>query len=286
MRKKAFEKILCFVALTGLLLMGCGTANKNENSEAVQSSKSSVENNNQEAAQNTVSESDETNKEKSKLVVNDTGKTIISKANTDCMYNTTYMIISKDGTVILTDPIQMIEGIEADIITVTHGHSDHDDGSVVGKADSRKSSSKLESFTHKEVKVTSVASAHGDYEVNEEYPDNVIYILEVDGLRIAHMGDIGQKELTAKQMKALGKLDVAFMPCVDLPEYGLTMENSIKVLQQLKPQIVIPTHFDPSNYEGVLKLEKTFDETKRESFKYAISKEDLNDGKRVFMRLN
>ncbi len=62
----------------------------------------------------------------------------------------------------------------------------------------------------------------------------IVFIIDVDGLRIAHFGSAGQKAFTQEQLDQLGKVDVA-----------MTLLNgtySFDLMQQLKPNLVIPTH--------------------------------------------
>jgi L-ascorbate metabolism protein UlaG (beta-lactamase superfamily) len=217
---------------------------------------------------------------------NNTGKTIIRAISRSGQYpNNSYMIISKSGTVIVADPKAPVDGIKPDAITVTHMHEDHfDDNFLAKNSNAKKSIAKPESFTIKDVNVIGIASSHMGDTINKDLPTNIIYVFEVDGLRIAHMGDIGQKKLTEEQLTALGKIDIAFMQFVNsYSDYSVENSYGFTLIEQLKPQIIIPTHSSSGAND---KLAGIVGEKQSMSGPFAVSKEDLSDGKRKVVLLN
>jgi len=214
---------------------------------------------------------------------NKTGKTIISRANRDTRFQTTYMIISKSGTVIVADPYRVLEGIKADVITSSHKDFDHNDAEFYAANDCRKSLYTVEKFSVKDVTVTSIASSHYSDTINLANPSNVIYVFDVDGLRIAHMGDIWESSLTPEQLQALGQVDIVFTIMEDQPYYGYTKEKTLTILKQLNPSVVMPIHPERPTIEAVGKF---VDETLRENIRWAVSKDDLKDGKRRLVLLS
>ena len=102
--------------------------------------------------------------------------------------------------------------------------------------------SKGEIQTDDFISYTILSSHNGD--VIKESNQNVIVVLEVDGLRIAHMGDIGQTELTEEQLTELGDIDIAFMQ-FENSYSGMSLENEkgFNLIEQLNPTIVVPTHY-------------------------------------------
>lgn len=216
------------------------------------------------------------------LLENKTGKTVIKRVSIKRNYGTTFLIISRSGTVIVADPYMMPKGIKPDIITVTHGHFDHYDTMFVTKAiknpDVKYSyAGSLAVIDYKNVRVTSVPSSHDSGYVSKTEPSNVLYVYEVDGLRIVHMGDIGQESLSPDQMRALGKIDIAFMQLVNSYS-GMSLENGkgFKLIEQFRPQVVIPTHASP---EAVKKLGEKYGDLLEIQDVWAVSADDLKDGK-------
>ena len=78
-----------------------------------------------------------------------------------------------------------------------------------------------------------------------ESSTNYIYLVEMGGLRIAHFGDIGQKILTQEQLGSLGQVDIAITQFSN-PYSDMSAENQkgLQLMDQVKPQLVIPTHIN------------------------------------------
>jgi L-ascorbate metabolism protein UlaG (beta-lactamase superfamily) len=225
-------------------------------------------------------------KEKSSVYKNDTGKVLIKSATTDKQgSNTSYLVVSKKGTAAVLDPYMLtpeVTEIKPSIITITHDHPDHIDYNYI-QNDCRQSMMKEESFTVDDIKVTGIAASHFSSDIDKEYPSNTIYVYEVDGLRIAHMGDLGQDKLTDEQLQKLGHIDIAFMIFTNAPSYGTSTEKCITVLKQFKPSIVIPTHNSPEVIDAACKELGITEKQEMESL--AISKDDIEAGKIKFIRL-
>lgn len=143
----------------------------------------------------------------------------------------------------MIDPVKIDTDIKPDIVAVTHLHYDHYDRNYINSLECRKSIAEVGSFTYKDVKVTGIAASHHGDAIKTKDPDNVIYIIETDGLRIVHFGDTGQNLLSSGQVLGIGNVDVAMMQFVN-PNSGYTLENrkGIGILKQVNPGIVIPTH--------------------------------------------
>ncbi len=215
----------------------------------------------------------------------DKEKTIIKAISMNISYpNNSYMIVTQKGTVICADPTNCVDGVEPDIITSTHSHNDHQDTKLEKKfPDCRISKWTLESFEVDDVKVKSIASSHSGDTIIEKSPTNLIYIFEIDGLRIAHMGDIGQSLLTDEQLEELGQIDIAFMQFVNsYSNYSIENEKGFKVIEQLKPQIIIPTHSSPEADKKIGEIVGIYEEV---DDVLLISKDDLSDGTRKVVKI-
>src|SRR6516164_6385727 len=67
--------------------------------------------------------------------------------------------------------------------------------------------------------VVGVASEHDPAAGSERGP-NTIFVFTLDGLRIAHLGDLGQPALRPEQVGAIGEIDVLFVPAGGGPTIG------------------------------------------------------------------
>ncbi|HEX2947053.1 MAG TPA: MBL fold metallo-hydrolase [Clostridia bacterium] len=157
--------------------------------------------------------------------------------------NTSFVVISKQGTVVVIDPFSVDPEINPDLIIVTHRHYDHYNENFINSRECLKSIALTGSFTFRDVKVTGIAASHNGDTIDKENPDNVIYVIEIDGLRIAHFGDTGQSRLTQEQLDSIGTLDIAMMQFIN-PNSGFTVSNKkgLEILRQVDPSIVLPTH--------------------------------------------
>jgi L-ascorbate metabolism protein UlaG (beta-lactamase superfamily) len=86
------------------------------------------------------------------------------------------------------------------------------------------------------------------------------------------MGDIGQESLTKGQLKKLSDLDIVFINFVN--GYGMTIEGSVKILNQINPKIVIPTHLDK---EGFDQLHKIFNRIEYQTVRWAVDRKYLDN---------
>ncbi len=186
-----------------------------------------------------------------------------------------FMLKSSMGTTIVADPYEVANGFQPDIITVTHRHSDHMDFDFYYeyKDQCKTSIYKVEDFTVKNIIVQGIPALHSSSIKSDwQKPDNMIYLYQIDGLRIAHMGDIGQDGLVQEQLDKLGDLDIVFLNVVDIS--GMAITKSMKILKQIKPKIVIPTHLDK---KGFTHLNKTFKRIEYQKASFSVDRTYLDN---------
>jgi len=141
--------------------------------------------------------------------------------------------------------------VSADVVTVSHGHDDHNDfGRVKGTARRDK---------------PYVISAPGEYEVEgigvfgwgsyhddskgEERGKNTIYTILMDEVRVVHLGDLGHG-LSQKMVENLGEVDVLLVPVGGV--YTIGAKEAKQIMEQLQPGYVVPMHFKtPKHNESV-----------------------------------
>lgn len=122
---------------------------------------------------------------------------------------------------------------EADQVLCSHEHGDHSGRECVDRKAEKESPftiSEIHTF-HDEVKGAKRGS-------------NTIYILEADGMRIVHMGDIGC-ELEPEQMDQLKNVDVMMIPVGGF--YTIDAEQASALVRQVNPKVTIPMHFRKGN---------------------------------------
>jgi L-ascorbate metabolism protein UlaG (beta-lactamase superfamily) len=161
--------------------------------------------------------------------------------------------LSDGGTTVFIDPFDDMEplkgrrrwdypaitGVRADLVLVTHEHLDHNG---IGAIDTdapvlRSTAGKLSSPVGE---VLAIASEHDDAAGTERGP-NTIFALEFGGLRVAHFGDFGQGSLREAQARALGRVDLLFVPVGGGPTSGAA--QAAEIAATCAARIVVPMHY-------------------------------------------
>jgi L-ascorbate metabolism protein UlaG (beta-lactamase superfamily) len=132
-----------------------------------------------------------------------------------------------------------VEGVEADLLLVTHEHGDHNAVEVVGGTPQILRST-AGTFESPAGEVIGVASEHDD-EAGTQRGPNTIFRFSLDGLRIAHFGDFGQAALRPQQQEAIGEVDVLLLPVGGGPTAG--GEAAAAIVRALRPRLVVPMHY-------------------------------------------
>lgn len=152
-----------------------------------------------------------------------------------------FRLRGREATVI-TDPYSKEIGLSfprprADIVTVSHEHPGHSFASGV-KGDPKVIQGPGE-YEIKNVFITGVPTAH-DKKGGKDRGANTVYVFDMDGLTVCHLGDLGHV-LLQPQVEALGNVNVLLVPIGAVSTIGAGEASEIVSL--LEPQIVIPMHY-------------------------------------------
>jgi L-ascorbate metabolism protein UlaG (beta-lactamase superfamily) len=143
---------------------------------------------------------------------------------------------------IVTDPFDASLGykvpkLHADIVTVSHEHFDHNATGVVGANPLiMRDIGKRET---KGVVIRGVSGFH-DKDQGTQRGTNNMFVLEVDGIKVVHLGDLGHI-LTLVHLNAIGPVDILLIPVGGI--FTIDAQEADEVVGQLKPKIVIPMHY-------------------------------------------
>jgi L-ascorbate metabolism protein UlaG (beta-lactamase superfamily) len=135
-----------------------------------------------------------------------------------------------------------IADVSADLVLITHEHGDHNAHDVV-EGDPpvlRSTAGRLDSPIGE---VTAVASEHDPAAGTQRGP-NTIFVFELDGIRVAHLGDLGQRYLRDEQVEAIGPIDLLMIPVGGGPT--IDAAQAAAVVGQLAPRWVVPMHYRTS----------------------------------------
>ena len=161
-----------------------------------------------------------------------------------------FLLESADGFRVLTDPFDDHVGypmreVRADAVTVSHGHGDHSyTAKVTGKPVilSEAGATRLTP----EVKVSAVNAFHDDAQGTKRGM-TLLTVIEMDGLRIAHLGDIGTP-LDAEQQAFLRDIDILLVPVGGF--YTIDAAQAADIVRTLQPKVAIPMHYKTSYNSG------------------------------------
>ncbi len=147
----------------------------------------------------------------------------------------------ENGTRVVIDPYGEIGypalDLEADVVTVSHDHFDHNAvDRLKGDPQVFKTAGIHEAAG---IRMTAVKAFHDTAE-GAERGHNLIHVFDADGMRLAHLGDLGHP-LTDQQVKAMGKVDILLIPVGG--HYTIDAETAAAQVEKLNPKVVIPMHF-------------------------------------------
>lgn len=190
---------------------------------------------------------------------------------------------------LIIDPFDASVGLKpprgkADIILSTHAHYDHanikswegESFIITGPGE----------FEVKDISIVGIASFH-DKNEGKNRGNNTIYLIDIEGIRLCHLGDLGQDKLQSDQLEWLEDADILFVPIGG--EYTIDSEEAANVVHQIEPKLVIPMHYKIAGLEidkldGVDAFLKEMGAGKVEAQpKLTIKKKELPEETQVFV---
>ena len=132
-----------------------------------------------------------------------------------------------------------ITGLRADLLLVTHEHRDHNAVDVVG-GDPVVIRSAAGRHASPIGEVVGIASEHDDV-AGTARGANVIYAFTLGGVRVAHLGDLGQAALRPEQATALGTVDLLLAPVGSGPTIGAAQADEIARATGVR--WIVPMHY-------------------------------------------
>jgi len=144
--------------------------------------------------------------------------------------------------VVLTDPCHPSLGyslgkLQADIVTLSHFHPGHCyTGTITNEFKLIKGPGEYQlggTF------ITGIATWH-DADRGNKLGKNTVYLLEMDGMTLCHLGDIGHLP-TSELIEDIGDIEVLFVPVGGVSTIGGS--TAAEIVRRLTPKVVIPMHY-------------------------------------------
>ena len=135
-----------------------------------------------------------------------------------------------------------IPKLEADIVCVSHEHDDHNYVGVVNSPDSGKEPFVIRGpgeYEMKGVNIQGFGTFHDEKE-GQERGKNTIYYVEMEGMFLLHLGDLGHFP-DKKVLEELETVHVLFVPVGGV--YTIDYKVASEIVSELEPYFVIPMHY-------------------------------------------
>jgi L-ascorbate metabolism protein UlaG (beta-lactamase superfamily) len=171
----------------------------------------------------------------------------------------------KDNVLTIVDPKEGKKSAKADIILETHSKEngfETDEQFVI---------SSCGEYERKGVFIQGIES----FQIDKKQK-NIIYMIEAEDVRIAHLGYFGEGDLTEEQVQEMGMVDILIVP-VD-GDKTISYAEAAKIVARIEPAIVIPMCYDSKKREkGLAPFLKAMGQKEVESQeKLSIQKKNIS----------
>lgn len=125
----------------------------------------------------------------------------------------------------------------ADVVTISHAHLNHANAAAIGG-----SPIIIDGPGEYEVKgvaITGIRTYH-DAEAGKSHGKNTVYLYEMEGLVVCHLGDLGHVP-TSAQVEAMSNVDVLLVPAGGGTTIGAA--EAAEIISLIEPKVVVPMHF-------------------------------------------
>lgn len=152
-----------------------------------------------------------------------------------------FRIKGKEATLV-TDPFSETIGypplqLAAHVVTLSHHHPGHSNASCV--EDNPKILSRPGEYEISGIFLTGIETFH-DSDQGTIRGKNTIYLIEMDDLRLCHLGDLGHA-LSPRQIEDLGSIEVLFIPVGGIST--IDSKLAAEIVRFINPRVIIPMHY-------------------------------------------
>lgn len=147
--------------------------------------------------------------------------------------------------------------LECDVLITTHNHFDHN--YVAGVSGFRLLIDTPGEYETKGVFINGISVFH-DNNQGKDHGETSIFLIDIDGTTILHLGDLGHN-LSKETLEKLPDIDVLLVPVGG--KYTIDAATATEVISEIEPGYVIPMHYktaDLTGVEGLDGVDKFLDE--------------------------
>jgi L-ascorbate metabolism protein UlaG (beta-lactamase superfamily) len=205
--------------------------------------------------------------------------------------HSSFFIKSKDAKLV-TDPFNPVmlgfkfSKTEADIVTVSHSHKDHNNVSAI--QNNPLVIDMPGEFEKNGIRIFGYPSFH-DKKNGAELGENILYKIEAENISLLHCGDLGEIP-DDKLLDEIGDINILFVPVGG--NWTLNAGEAVTLVKKIEPAIIIPMHYrtpkhNSKNFEQLASvddfLKKMGVEFQTPTSKLTVKKEDLQDEMKVIV---
>ena len=172
-----------------------------------------------------------------------------------------FKIKGKEITIVI-DPYDSKIGyklpkLECDILLSSHNHADH--SNVAGVTGYKLLINSPGEYETSGVFVYGIPVYH-DGKQGAKRGENIIFLIEIDGISVLHLGDLGH-DLSKEILEKISDVDVLMIPVGG--KYTIDAETAAEVISEIEPGYVLPMHYKTADSTGltdIAGLDKFMDE--------------------------
>lgn len=153
-----------------------------------------------------------------------------------------FCLHGQSGVRVVIDPYDPSVGYPlpmrpAELTLVSHDHFDHNHVSAVTGRTTVVRGAVTRQLAG--VNISGLVADHDPHD-GEDCGKVVCFVIELDGVRVVHLSDIGRR-LTAEEAQKLGRVDILLVPCGGGQTIG--PDEAVATIEQLSPRWAIPMHY-------------------------------------------
>lgn len=193
--------------------------------------------------------------------------------------------IQSGDLVVVIDPFGKEIGLtpprfKTDVALVSHSHFDHSNAESLGGEPFL--ITEPGEYEAKGVYVRGIRTFHDTVE-GKERGTNTAYMIQVEDIRIAHLGDFGEQEMREETLEELGDVDILMIPVGGT--YTVDGKTAGKIVKQIEPRFVIPMHYKIPGIkvalDGVESFLKEMGSKVEAQDKFTLKKKDIGEDEKT-----